>query len=69
MAPCICSMGESPAPPQVSVEDALKKDGGADSVYYGTQLRGVSNAKAKRELNFHPRPLEWIVDTAVAHAS
>jgi hypothetical protein len=25
--------------------------------------------KAKRELNFQPRPLEWIVDTAVAHAS
>src|SRR5262249_26809459 len=49
-------------PPQVSVEDALKKDGGADAVYYGTQMRGVSNAKAKRELNFQPRPLEWIDD-------
>ena len=32
-------------------------------------MRGVSNAKAKRELNFQPRPLEWIVDTTVAHAS
>lgn len=42
---------------------------GRDAVYYGTQMRGVSNAKAKRELNFQPRPLEWIVDTAVAHAS
>ena len=52
----------SPSPPQVSVEDALKKDGGADTVYYGTQMRGVSNAKAKRDLNFQPRPLEWIVD-------
>jgi nucleoside-diphosphate-sugar epimerase len=49
-------------PPQVSVEDALKRDGGADAVYYGTQMRGVSNAKAKRQLNFQPRPLEWIVD-------
>jgi hypothetical protein len=29
-------------------------------------MRGVSNAKAKRELNFQPRPLEWIADTAVA---
>jgi 2-alkyl-3-oxoalkanoate reductase len=53
---------DAPPPPQVSVEDALKKDGGADAVYYGTQMRGVSNAKAKRDLNFQPRPLEWIVD-------
>jgi nucleoside-diphosphate-sugar epimerase len=52
----------APPPPQVSVEDALKGDGGADAVYYGTQMRGVSNAKAKRDLNFQPRPLEWIVD-------
>lgn len=59
----------APPPPQVSVEDALKRDGGADVVYYGTQMRGVSNAKAKRELNFQPRPLEWIVETAMAHAS
>ena len=53
----------APPPPRISVEDALKGDGGADAVYYGTKLRGVSNAKAKRELNFRPRPLEWIVDT------
>ena len=58
----------APPPPQISVEDALKASG-ADAVYYGTQMRGVSNAKAKRELKFQPRPLEWIVDTAVAHAS
>ena len=50
----------APPPPQVSVEDALKSDGGADAVYYGTQMRGVSNAKAKRDLNFQPRPLEWV---------
>lgn len=50
----------APPPPQVSVQDALKGDGGADSVYYGTQMRGVSNGKAKRDLNFQPRPLEWI---------
>ena len=59
----------APPPPQVSVEDALKANGGTDAVYYGTQLRGVSNGKAKRELNFQPRPLEWIVGTALAHAS
>src|SRR5688572_1010030 len=57
----------APPPPQISVEDALKASG-ADAVYYGTQMRGVSNARAKRELNFQPRPLEWIVDTAVAHS-
>lgn len=33
---------------------------GLDSVYYATKLRGASNAKAKRELNFQPRPLEWL---------
>jgi nucleoside-diphosphate-sugar epimerase len=53
----------APPPPQVLVEDALKKDAGADAVYYGTEMRGVSNAKAKRELNFRPRPLEWIERT------
>src|SRR6476659_5062505 len=58
----------APPPPRISVEDALKTSG-ADAVYYGTQMRGVSNAKAKRELNFQPRPLEWIVDTAMVHAS
>jgi hypothetical protein len=26
-------------------------------------MRGASNAKAKRELNFQPRPLEWIERT------
>jgi 2-alkyl-3-oxoalkanoate reductase len=59
----------APPPPQVSVEDALKLEGGPDIVYYQTQMRGASNTKAKRELNFQPRPLEWIVDTTVAHAS
>jgi len=60
--------GKDASATQISVEDALKASG-ADAVYYGTQMRGVSNAKAKRELNFQSRPLEWIVDTAVAHAS
>jgi nucleoside-diphosphate-sugar epimerase len=51
----------APAPPRISVEDALKA-GGADAVYYGTRMRGASNAKAKRELNFQPRALEWVID-------
>lgn len=59
----------APPPPRISVEDALKTDGGADAVYYGTQMRGTSNAKAKRELSFQPRPLEWMVDAALAHTS
>jgi nucleoside-diphosphate-sugar epimerase len=49
----------APPPPQISVEDALKSSG-ADTVYYGTQMRGVSNAKARLQLNFQPRRLEWI---------
>lgn len=57
--PAFAQFLNAPPPPQISVEDALKSDGGADAVYYGTQMRGVSNAKAKRELNFQPRPLEW----------
>lgn len=59
----------APPPPRVSVEDALALEGGEDSVYYQTQMRGASNAKAKRELNFQPRSLEWLVDSGVAHAS
>jgi 2-alkyl-3-oxoalkanoate reductase len=49
----------APAPPQVTEEQALAS-AGADTVYYATRLRGASNAKAKRELNFHPRRLEWL---------
>jgi len=49
----------APAPPRVSEEDALR-DAGPDAVYYATRLRGASNEKARRELAFRPRPLEWI---------
>jgi nucleoside-diphosphate-sugar epimerase len=57
----------APPPPQLSVADVLRTTG-ADAVYYGTRMRGMSNAKAKRELAFHPRPLEWVFDSAPAHA-
>ena len=67
--PAFAQWVNGPPPPQISVEVALKTSGGADAVYYGTQMRGVSNGKAKRELSFHPRPLDWIVDPAVAHAT
>ena len=66
--PAFAQWLNAPPPPQISVEEALKASG-ADTVYYGTQMRGVSNSKAKRELNFRPRPLEWIVDPVVARAS
>ncbi len=56
--PAFAQWLKAPPPPHLSVEDA----GGADAVYYGTKMRGVSNAKAKRELNFLPRALEWIAD-------
>jgi nucleoside-diphosphate-sugar epimerase len=49
----------APPPPQISLEEALQSSD-ADAVYYATQMRGVSNAKAKRELGFRPRALEWV---------
>src|SRR5262252_7859709 len=49
----------APVPPRVSEEEALRASG-PDAVYYATRLRGASNEKAGRELEFRPRPLEWI---------
>ena len=49
----------APAPPRVSEEEALRRSG-PDAVYYATRLRGASHEKARRELGFRPRPLEWI---------
>ena len=46
-------------PPQITEQEALATSG-ADSVYYATRLRGASNKKARNELNFRPRPLEWL---------
>ena len=66
--PAFAQWLNAPPPPRISIEDALQTSGGADAVYYATQMRGVSNAKAKRELNFQPRPLEWIADTAAAQS-
>jgi 2-alkyl-3-oxoalkanoate reductase len=50
----------APAPPRVSEEEALRASG-PDAVYYATKLRGASNEKARRELEFRPRPLAWIL--------
>jgi 2-alkyl-3-oxoalkanoate reductase len=49
----------APDPPRISEEQALQT-AGPDAVYYATKLRGASNLKARRELNFAPRPLEWL---------
>jgi 2-alkyl-3-oxoalkanoate reductase len=49
----------APAPPRVSEEEALRPSG-RDAIYYATRLRGASNEKARHELAFRPRPLEWI---------
>src|ERR1700730_113580 len=54
----------APEPLQITEQEALATSG-ADSVYYATRLRGASNEKARHELNFRPRPLEWLQARAV----
>ncbi len=49
----------APPPPRVSEAQALSALG-PDAVYYATRLRGAANGKAKRELDFRPRRLEWL---------
>ncbi len=48
-----------PEPPRITEEQALQTVG-PERVYYATRLRGASNEKAKRELGFRPRRLEWL---------
>lgn len=57
--PAFARWVDAPPPPRLPVEEVLRTSG-ADAVYYGTTMRGVSNAKAKRELGFQPRSLEWV---------
>jgi nucleoside-diphosphate-sugar epimerase len=49
----------APPPPTVSEQEA-RAAAGEDAVYYGTRLRGASNAKAKKAFGFAPRRLEWL---------
>ncbi|HUN58974.1 MAG TPA: NAD(P)-dependent oxidoreductase [Candidatus Binataceae bacterium] len=49
----------APEPPHITEQEALTTLG-ADSVYYAMRLRGASNQKARDQLNFRPRPLEWL---------
>jgi 2-alkyl-3-oxoalkanoate reductase len=46
----------APAPPRISPQQA----GDEDAIYHATRSRGASNAKAKRELGFQSRRLEWL---------
>ena len=57
--PAFANFIGAPPPPHIS-EKAAMQTGGPDAVYYATQLRGASNAKAKTEFGFAPRPLEWL---------
>jgi nucleoside-diphosphate-sugar epimerase len=49
----------APPPPVVSEQEA-RAALGEDAVYYGTRLRGASNAKAKKAFGFSPRRLVWL---------
>ncbi len=49
----------APPPRRVSEQEA-RAAAGEDALYYGTRLRGASNAKAKNILGFAPRRLEWL---------
>ena len=53
----------APEPPHISEQQALQA-AGPDAVYYATRLRGAANGKAKRELGFRPRLLQWLADAA-----
>ena len=57
--PAFAAAVGAPEPARISEEEMLRI-AGPDPVYYATQLRGASNAKAKRELGFAPRRLEWL---------
>lgn len=50
----------APEPAQITEQEGLQQFG-PDRVYYALHLRGASNAKAKRQLNFQPRQLEWLL--------
>jgi 2-alkyl-3-oxoalkanoate reductase len=48
------------APPPVLSESEAREKAGEDGVYYGTKLRGASNAKARSMLGVQPRRLEFL---------
>ncbi|MBV8071177.1 MAG: NAD(P)-dependent oxidoreductase [Acidobacteriaceae bacterium] len=64
--PAFAEFVGAPPPPTVSEEQALRS-AGPDSVFYATKLRGASNDKAKRQLAFRPRSLEWLRSASAIH--
>jgi nucleoside-diphosphate-sugar epimerase len=62
--PALARACVAPEPLQITEQEALATSG-ADSVYYATRLRGAYNQKARHELSFRPRPLEWLQRRAV----
>lgn len=62
--PSFASFVGAPTPPVTTAEQA-RQTAGEDAVYYQTRLSGGSNAKAKRELDFTPRRLEWLSQSVV----
>jgi 2-alkyl-3-oxoalkanoate reductase len=57
--PGFASFVSAPPPPFTTAEQA-RQIAGEDAVYYQTRLSGASNTKAKRELDFTPRRLQWL---------
>lgn len=56
--PYVAHLMDAPPPASISVERA-DREIGHQLVYYGTQLRGASNDKARRELGFSPVYPDW----------
>ena len=56
--PFLAALVNAPAPQQTPVLVA-ERDLGPQAVYYGTELRGATNSKAKRELGFSPVHSTW----------
>jgi len=65
--PAFANAVGAPEPPRLTEAEALEKFG-PDFVYYATRLRGASNAKAKQQLGFAPRHLEWLASRAAGQA-
>jgi len=56
--PAFARWVDAPAPPQVSVDEALRSSG-EEAVYYHLDLTGAANKRAKKNFGFSPRPLLW----------
>jgi nucleoside-diphosphate-sugar epimerase len=49
----------APPPPHIT-EETARKLAGEDAIYYNAKLRGATNEKARKLLNFKPRRLQWL---------